>query len=121
MKIRIKGDSVRFRLTKTEVKALAEEGSIFDTTNFGKVQFTYGVVLDKTIAHLRVRFVENTITMHMPFELGNSWYDNDLITFEHQATASPDDCLDLLLEKDFTCMDNTGEDQSDNYPNPKLQ
>jgi hypothetical protein len=24
-----------------------------------------------------------------------------------------------LLEKDFACLDNTLEDQSDNYPNPK--
>jgi len=26
--------------------------------------------------------------------------------------------LHLLLEKDFVCLDNTAEDQSDNYPNP---
>jgi hypothetical protein len=25
------------------------------------------------------------------------------------------------LEKDFTCLDETGEDQSDNYPNPKTE
>jgi hypothetical protein len=25
------------------------------------------------------------------------------------------------LEKDFTCLENRAEDQSDNYPNPKLQ
>jgi hypothetical protein len=24
----------------------------------------------------------------------------------------------LLVEKDFVCLDNTIEDQSDNYPNP---
>jgi hypothetical protein len=26
--------------------------------------------------------------------------------------------LHLLVEKDFTCLDNVAEDQSDNYPNP---
>ena len=26
--------------------------------------------------------------------------------------------LVLLVEKDFTCLDNAEEDQSDNYPNP---
>ena len=26
--------------------------------------------------------------------------------------------LHLLIEKDFTCLDNIEEDQSDNYPNP---
>ena len=26
--------------------------------------------------------------------------------------------LYILIEKDFKCLDNTIEDQSDNYPNP---
>jgi hypothetical protein len=26
--------------------------------------------------------------------------------------------VQLLVEKDFTCLDNVEEDQSDNYPNP---
>jgi hypothetical protein len=29
-----------------------------------------------------------------------------------------DKYLFLLVEKDFVCLDNTVEDQSDNYPNP---
>jgi hypothetical protein len=29
--------------------------------------------------------------------------------------------LHLLVEKDFTCLDNVTEDQSDNYPNPLLK
>jgi hypothetical protein len=28
--------------------------------------------------------------------------------------------LFLLLEKDFVCLDETIEDQSDNYPNPLM-
>lgn len=28
--------------------------------------------------------------------------------------------VNLLIEKDFVCIDNTTEDQSDNYPNPSL-
>jgi hypothetical protein len=29
--------------------------------------------------------------------------------------------LYLLVEKDYTCLDNVEEDQSDNYPNPLLK
>ncbi len=29
--------------------------------------------------------------------------------------------LSVLVGKDFTCLDNTIEDQSDNYPNPRLK
>ena len=56
----------------------------------------------------------------MPDATGKSWYANDIITFDNVLKTSQENDLYLLLEKDFTCLDNTIEDQSDNYPNPKL-
>ena len=119
MKIRIKGDSIRFRLTQTEVKALSENGKIYDSTNFGNQEFNYGVVLKKDIDNLNVSFKNNSITLEMPYINGKSWYANDIITFDNVLKTSKENELYLLLEKDFTCLDNTIEDQSDNYPNPK--
>jgi len=37
----------------------------------------------------------------------------DRTGFENNAGG-----LQLLVEKDFTCLDNVAEDQSDNYSNP---
>ncbi|WP_419213665.1 DUF7009 family protein [Maribacter sp. X9] len=120
MKIRIKGDSIRFRLTQTEVKTLSENGRLFEHTNFGAEQFSYGIVLNETIEHLQVSFNNGTITLSMPKYQGQSWHENDIITFDHTVKTTEGNELYLLLEKDFTCLDNTIEDQSDNYPNPKL-
>jgi hypothetical protein len=39
--------------------------------------------------------------------------ETDKVGFEGKHGA-----LNLLVEKDFTCLDNVAEDQSDNYPNP---
>ena len=120
MKIRIKGDSIRFRLTQKEVKTLSENGKIYDRTNFGNQEFNYGVVLKEDIDNLNISFKNNSITLEMPDTSGKSWYVNDIITFENVLKTSKENDLYLLLEKDFTCLDNTIEDQSDNYPNPKL-
>ena len=38
--------------------------------------------------------------------------------FQHKQALSNGKELFLLVEKDFVCLDNTFEDQSDNYPNP---
>ena len=62
----------------------------------------------------------NSITLEMPDTTGKSWYANNIITFDNVLKTSKENELYLLLEKDFTCLDNTIEDQSDNYPNPKL-
>ncbi|WP_405410776.1 DUF7009 family protein [Maribacter sp. Asnod1-A12] len=120
MKIRIKGDSIRFRLTQTEVKSLSENGKINDHTNFGIIKFNYGVVLNSAIEQLRISFENNSIILEMPEATGKTWFTNDIITYDHTMKTSSGNDLYLLLEKDFTCLDNTIEDQSDNYPNPKL-
>tara|TARA_R110002051_G_scaffold153510_4_gene225913 strand:- start:33206 stop:33571 length:366 start_codon:yes stop_codon:yes gene_type:complete len=120
MKIRIKGDSIRFRLTQTEVKTLSQNGEIFDSTNFGTVKFYYGVILSKNIENLKVSFENNTVILEMPELNGKDWFTNDIITYDHTVSTTDDNNIYLLLEKDFTCLDNTIEDQSDNYPNPKL-
>lgn len=120
MKIRIKGNSVRFRLTQSEVRSLSENGEIYDSTNFGNTQFRYGVVLNSAINHLTASFTNHSIVLEMPKDLGRAWFNNDIITYDHTLQPKNGDPLYLLLEKDFTCLDNTIEDQSDNYPNPKL-
>ncbi|WP_396632304.1 DUF7009 family protein [Maribacter sp. R86514] len=120
MKIRIKGDSVRFRLTQTEVRQLSESGQIYDSTNFGTATFNYGVVLKRNTEQLHISFDNNGIVLEMPEDLGKNWFSNDIITYDHTMKTSSGNDLYLLLEKDFTCLDNTIEDQSDNYPNPKL-
>nr|WP_235843153.1 hypothetical protein [Maribacter hydrothermalis] len=66
MKIHIKGDFIRFRLTQTEVKTLSEDGEIFDSTNFGAVKFYYGVILNKHIENLKVSFENYTIILEVP-------------------------------------------------------
>ncbi|MEP2240161.1 MAG: hypothetical protein ABJI22_17470 [Maribacter sp.] len=120
MKIRIKGDSIRFRLTQTEVKSLSDNGQIHDSTNFGTIKFNYGVVLKSTIEQLHIGFDNNSIILEMPEAIGKAWFSNDIITYDHTMKTAAGNNLYLLLEKDFTCLDNTIEDQSDNYPNPKL-
>lgn len=49
----------------------------------------------------------------MPDNLSAEWTSTDAVGFENY-----DNELFLLIEKDFKCLDNVAEDQSDNYPNP---
>ncbi len=118
MKIRIKENSVRFRLTPTEVKKFCEEGRIEKTTQFNSTTFVYGVK-QKKIEKLQVDFNDNTITLAVPENFAKDWDDNDVVGLEHYEDLSNGDTFFLLLEKDFACLDNTHEDQSDKYPNPK--
>jgi len=117
MKIRIKENSVRFRLTPTEVKRFCEEGSIEKTTQFSTTTFAYGVKSAR-IETLQVDFNDNTVTLMVPENFAKDWNQNDVVGLDHYVDLSDGSKFFLLLEKDFACLDNTHEDQSDKYPNP---
>jgi hypothetical protein len=112
MKIRIKGNSLRFRLTKSDVAQLAEEGHLQEEIDFGSQQLYYAI---KAVEddHLSSIFRENTIILFVPNDVIKELAETDKIGFEGKHGS-----LHLLVEKDFTCLDNVVEDQSDNYPNP---
>ena len=119
MKIRIKGNSVRFRLTRSEVSQLCREGKIEEGTNFNGAEFVYAVRLDDNAEELGAEFKDGTISLLLPKKILGDWAVNEQVGFENTVKLDDGKELFLLLEKDFTCLDNTIEDQSDNYPNPK--
>ncbi|MCM4155699.1 hypothetical protein [Gramella sp. AN32] len=118
MKIRIRGNSVRFRLTKNEVDRLCHEGSIFEETNFGTDSFRYAVKIAE-IEDLSIDFENGQIQLLISKEMLGDWNVNNRVGFAHSVSSKTGNTIDVLLEKDFTCLDERGEDESDNYPNPK--
>lgn len=121
MKIRIKGNSIRFRLTKSEVETLAQTGYYKEETPFGGKTFMYAIKADPDTPELNADFVNDTITMYLNGHKALAWADNEIVGYSSEIKTSRGTTLSLLLEKDFVCMDNTAEDQTDNYPNPKLE
>lgn len=120
MKIRIKGNSIRYRLTKSEVETLAETGYYKEETEFPHRTFGYAIKADARTQELDADFSADTITMCLNKDKSLVWPKNEIVGFSSEIKTPNGTILSLLLEKDFVCMDNTHEDQSDNYPNPKL-
>lgn len=114
MKIRIKGNSLRYRLTKTDVERFSSKGYLEEKTIFGTTELVYALQLYNE-DRLSASFDDNKITLFMPKQMAGDWAVTDRVGFEE--TNGP---LYLLIEKDFVCLDNVAEDQSDNYPNPLL-
>jgi len=117
MKLRIKGNSLRIRLTKTEVSKLADTGYLEEQTSFPGNKFTYA--LQRTdAAALSATFESNKITMFVPDSFIKEWPVNSIVGLDRKMPLPGNESLYLLIEKDFVCLDHTTEDQSDNYENP---
>lgn len=118
MKLRIKGNSVRIRLTKTEVSAIASDGYIEEQTMFGDKIFTYALKRTDASDKLCATVDEFKITMLVPETFTKNWPENNIVGINERMALPGNKELYLLLEKDFVCLDETSEDQSDNYDNP---
>jgi len=112
MKLRIRSNSLRYRLTKSDVLQLAEQGYLEEKVEFGDQTLIYALKTTED-AVLAAAFRNNTIVLSLPLNMLTELQNTDKIGFEGIYGS-----LHLLIEKDFTCLDNVAEDQSDNYPNP---
>lgn len=121
MKIRIKGNSLRYRLTRPEVERFAETGLVEERVNFGSGVLWY-VLCGTEAGELSATFVDNRITLYLPVGLVKEWVHTGKVGFEHRMLLNEmEETLYLLVEKDYTCLDNVEEDQSDHYPNPAIK
>ena len=119
MKIRIKGNSLRIRISKTEVDTFCKEGKLTERTEFGDGSFLYNLVSVNSEGNLDADYKDGAVTMYVPAHLIADWDTNNVVGFDYTKPLPGGDGLFLLLEKDFKCIDNTvGEDQSDNFDNP---
>ena len=118
MKIRIKGPSVRLRLSRSEVAQLVHDGIVEEETLFGTSTFKYAVRQTPSGSRLTAVFEQGTMILFVPRTLIRDWDTNDVVSIDEQMPVGESGSLYLLLEKDFKCLDHTTEDQSDNYLNP---
>ena len=109
---------MRYRLSKTDVTLLTEQGYCEEQTVFGPSTLTYALVRKAENDGLTATYTDHKITVAIPDALLQGWADNQVVGFGRHMPLGNDASLYLLVEKDFKCLDDTTEDQSDNYDNP---
>ena len=118
MKIRIKSNSLRIRLSKSEVDLFAERGWVEEQTKFQNDSFSYAVKM-ADIDTISADFINGSITLYIPEHLAKNWTSTSLVGLDYTMPVGNDSHLYILLEKDFKCIDAAiQEDQSDYFENP---
>lgn len=117
MKIRIKGNSLRLRLSQTEVNTFKAEKRCSDLIRFSKLHLLE-YILD-TAEDFSAVYSEHTIRISIPNNIAAHWSNTDEVSIAHEIPIDDANNLKLLIEKDFQCLTvREGEDESDNFPNP---
>ena len=122
MKLRIKGDSLRLRLSQGEMRALAEQGEVVDKVSFpGGSALQYRLRVDNKNSVISANYALNLIDILVPRQLSERWCGTDEVTLSASQPLAAGE-LRIVLEKDWACLaPRAGEDESDNFPHPEAE
>jgi hypothetical protein len=121
MKLRIKGNSLRLRVSRSEVARLLKRDRLEETIYFAPEahpQLTYALEQESTVSEPTVRYTENKVTVLIPAEQATTWCLTGQVGIAGKVSLVRLGSLDVLIEKDFACLDRSAEDNQDSFANP---
>lgn len=111
MKLRILDNSIRLRLSQTEVNSLGSGNAVHVHVSLQPDSFKYTVL--PGVGPLRAAFRNSEMIVEIPQSDIDSWWDSDRVSIE----GNHED-VKILVEKDFKCLTDRNEDESDLFENP---
>ena len=104
-----------------EIESLKSDRQILAavTLGFGPEEAIHYRVILSDVESVTVRFENNIISILVPEEQGMAWANDNSVGIYGSQEVAEGKTLKIILEKDFKCLDDTFEDQSIMFPNPK--
>jgi len=121
MKLRIRGDSVRLRLTRSEVQGLAERGAVEELTRFpGGTSLRYVLRADSAAPAVSAAFAAGVLSVSLPHATALAWSRSEEVAVTADVPLEGA-VLRILVEKDFPCLTTRpDEDDSDAFDRDRL-
>jgi hypothetical protein len=121
MKLRIRENSLRLRVSPSEVARLIETGRIEETIHFAAeddATLTYALEQVEALPELSVRYRPQEITVMVSTTEARRWAEGEGVGIYGDVDAGS--CrLALAVEKDFACLDGSERDNQDRFANPR--
>ncbi len=117
MKLRLKGNSVRLRLSRGDIEQLILNGSVAEVVEFGSggPNFTYAIETGESVEAVNAKYRDNELRIAVSAQDARRWAESEQVGLESNVNG-----LRILIEKDFTCLKpRVGEDESDMFPHPQ--
>jgi hypothetical protein len=121
MKLRITANSLRLRVSQSDLARLMESGRIDETIKFAAdadAQLTYALEQSETQRELSVLYRPQAVTVLVPGSEARDWAEGSRVGIYGDVDIGTHK-LALIVEKDFACLDGSDRDNLDTFPNPK--
>ena len=121
MKLRISGNSLRYRVSRSELARFLDEGRIAEEICFGtadEARLSYALERSSSVKLIEVRYAGHEVSVVVPDPVARSWATTEQVGIEGEVDLGDRGVLDVLIEKDFACLDRDAEANADMFPNP---
>jgi hypothetical protein len=121
MKLRLQFNSIRLRLKRGEVEQLAKSGLVEEKIIVGAgLQDVFRYVLESSDATPvpEARLQDKGLFVQVPVETVLRWATGDDVGIETFLLVGNEERLQILIEKDFACLNGTDEQNADTFPHP---
>lgn len=120
MKLRIQGNSIRLRLSRSEVARVQRKGRIAEAVSFpGGARLEYCLETSGASDRAEARLAGARLTVSFPEAVVRQWASTDQVSIAADQRLEQNHELSILVEKDFACLTpREGEDESDMFPHP---
>ena len=122
MKLRIKGNTLRLRLRRSEIDRLAHSGVVSDEIRFGVdtgQALKFSVASSDGVDGVTTQFSDNQILILIPESDAIDWTTTDRVGIEATQDVGGNTVLSILIEKDFECLTRPDDpENADSFPNP---
>ncbi len=119
MKLRIHGNSLRLRLSQSEVSQFSKTGFVEDSLQLGPgANFAYTLESSSSIAAPQASYQNGWFRIQVPAAVGTEWFSTDCVSIAGEQPLANGKTLSILVEKDFQCLHGDVARDPDAFPNP---
>jgi hypothetical protein len=121
MKVRISGHSLRFRVSQSDFASLQTGNRVETTVHLGPgpaESLTFALECSASGPEIAVRYIAGAVTVMLSSAHVAAWSAAHEVGIYESLDVGRPEKLDLILEKDFACLDGTDAENADTFPNP---
>ena len=121
MKLRLKGSTLRLRVTRSELVRLQAGQRIEETVlfpNSSDASLRYTLEVGSHSQPVQVAMLSYQIVVSISEDQLTSWSGEHQVGIYASLPVSEETNLEVAIEKDFACLDLSDRDNQDTFANP---
>jgi hypothetical protein len=121
MKLRLQSNTIRLRLKRGEVDQLTKTGCVEEKIIMGNNPediFHYVLESSRVVSALQVAATKRGVLVQVPADSVLNWASGNDVGIETTLAVGEGKKLQVLIEKDFACLNGNEEQNVDTFPNP---